>query len=78
MKTGKYYKANKKKLNSVSEEEWIVALAKCEEHTKLRIGQKMLYGAHTFKNLGEDPIDYYVSQAYEAIIGGSLGVERKI
>lgn len=30
----------------------------------------MLYGAHTEKNLGEDPIHYYTSYAYEALISG--------
>ncbi len=68
MEIGKHYQANQQKLEAVSEEEWIVALEKSRRHLKLRIKQRTLYGAHSEKNLGEDPYDYYTSFAYEAII----------
>jgi hypothetical protein len=71
METGKYYKQNQLLLDSVNESEWIVALDKCREHVKLRIGKNLLFGAHNEQRLGSDPIDYYVSYAYNAIINGS-------
>lgn len=70
MEVGEYYQPNQQKLEAISEQEWIVALKKCEKHLKLRLKQKTLYGAHTEKNLGDNPYDYYVSFAYEAILSG--------
>lgn len=70
MKVGQHYLPNQKKLSSVTDEQWACVLAKCKRHIKLRIKQKMLFGAHTEKNLGEDPIHYYTAYAYEAIISG--------
>lgn len=70
MKTGQHYTSNLKKLSSVTDEQWACALAKCRRHVKFRIKQKTLFGAHTEKNLGEDPFHYYTAYAYEAIISG--------
>jgi len=70
MKLGQHYKSNSKKLKSVTIEQWAVVLKKCQEHVKLRTKQRTLFGAHSEKNLGEAPIHYYTSYAYEAIISG--------
>ncbi|MEO7982538.1 MAG: hypothetical protein ABI688_00525 [Bacteroidota bacterium] len=38
---------------------------------KTRLYKRTLFGAHTEERLGMDPTDYYVSFAYDAIIGGN-------
>lgn len=70
MKVGRHYISNQEKLKSVTDVQWASVLAKCRRHIKLRIKQKTLFGAHTEKNLGEEPIHYYTAYAYEAIISG--------
>lgn len=70
MEVGQHFTSNQNRLVSVTEREWAAVLNKCNRHTKLRIKQKMLFGAHTEKNLGEDPIHHYISYAYEALISG--------
>lgn len=70
MTPGPYYKSNNEKLKSVDDRQWAVVLQKCKRHVKLRIKQRTLFGAHSEKNLGEDPIHYYTAYAYEAIISG--------
>lgn len=70
MELGQHYKSNSKRLKSVSDDQWKVVLKKCKRHIKFRLKQKTLFGAHSEKNLGEDPIHYYTAYAYEAIISG--------
>ena len=70
MDVGRHYQSNQRRLELVSEEEWVIALEKSRKHLKLRIKQKTLYGAHSEENLGDDPYDYYTSFAYEAILSG--------
>lgn len=70
MELGKYYIQNQKKTSALTDEDWIVALAKCKEHIKWKIRQKTLTGAHSSSNLGMDPIDYYLGIAFEKILMG--------
>jgi hypothetical protein len=71
MKEGLYYKRNQMRLNLVTSEEWSIVLWKCREHIQLKIKQRTIYGAHSEANLGEEPIHYYTSYAYQAIISGT-------
>lgn len=71
MELGKYYNSNEKRLARVKAVEWNVALTKCEEHIRLKLRQRTLYGAHSSSVLGADPIDHYISLACEKIISGA-------
>jgi hypothetical protein len=72
METGKHLLKNHKKLDLLSdiEGEWAIALEKCKNHVQLKLKKKTLFGAHTLSRLGENPIHYYVSNAYDAILSG--------
>ena len=67
---GKYLKRNLEKLEPVTETEWVNALLQCREHITIRLRKRTLFGAHTDDNLGMDPVEYYVSFAYDAILDG--------
>jgi hypothetical protein len=67
---GQYYNANHKKLNAVNDDTLKVAISKCKEHVNHRLYQRMLYGAHTSTNLGEDPVKFYTEDAIDAVISG--------
>lgn len=67
---GQYYQRNRQKLALVTEAKWREALAKCERHIEIKLRQKTLYGVHAASNLGADPVDHYMSLAYEKIISG--------
>jgi hypothetical protein len=67
---GKHLEHNLKKLESVSTTEWTKALKKCRTHVVTRLRKRTLFGAHTEERLGMDPVDYYVSFAYDAILDG--------
>lgn len=71
MEIGKYYHTNQRKIENLTTVEWEVALYRCKNHIKYRLKQKTLSGAHSASNLGGDPIDYYLSVAYEKILIGS-------
>lgn len=71
METGKYFKKNSKKLELVEEAIWAAALEKCRIHIGMRIRGRTNSGAHTDARLGMDPLDYYLSYAYDAIIQGT-------
>ena len=70
MSLGKYYEANQKRADNLAEEDWRVAIVKCKEHLRWKLRQKTLYGAHSPTNLGADPIDFYLSLAYEKLLSG--------
>jgi len=70
MEEGPFYNANQEKIQDVSEKMWANVLKKCYRHVRIRINQKTLFGAHTDKNLGENPEDYYVSYAYKSLLTG--------
>lgn len=70
MEVGKYYTSNQKKIANLTNNDWKVALFKCKEHIKWRLKQKTLSGAHSASNLGSDPVEHYLSIAYEKIISG--------
>jgi len=70
MELGQYYHSNEKKLAILKEADWKVALAKCEDHIKWKLRQKTLYGVHSSTQLGADPVDHYLSLAYEKLISG--------
>jgi len=69
---GKYFEGNHKKLDSIVEIDklWAASLKKCETHIRFRLKNKTLYGAHTHIRLGADPIEYYLTYAYDAILTG--------
>lgn len=68
---GHFYEFNSKKLEEVAPLEWQLALVKCEKHLDYRLKMKTLYGAHTAKNLGIDPKEYYMSFAEDALLFGN-------
>ncbi|WP_276500688.1 hypothetical protein [Terrimonas pollutisoli] len=70
MERGKHLERNLKKLESVSETDWVSALKMCKRHVITRLRKRTLFGAHTEERLGMEPVDYYVSFAYDAILDG--------
>ena len=70
MALGRYYDANAKKIKSLTDDDWRVAIKKCQEHVRWKVRQRTLYGAHAPERLGMDPIDYYVDLAHEKVIAG--------
>ncbi len=70
MERGKHLKRNLEKLESVTETDWVGALGQCRDHVTLRLKRRTLFGAHAEERLGMDPVDYYVSYAYDAILDG--------
>jgi len=70
--TGKYFEKNHKKLESVPdiEQQWAMALDKCRDHINFRLKKRTVFGAHTEARLGENPLDYYISYSYDAILSG--------
>jgi hypothetical protein len=67
---GKHLEHNLKKIALVTETQWTKALSKCKKHVEIRLRRKTLFGAHTQQRLGMDPVEYYVSFAYDAILDG--------
>jgi len=67
---GDFYEFNSKKLEEVTALEWQLALIKCEKHLDYRLKMKTLYGAHTAKNLGIDPKEYYMAFAEDSLLFG--------
>lgn len=70
MSIGPYYYSNQRRLSPLSESDWIVVLAKCKKHIRLKLKQKTLSGAHAASNVGSDPIDHYLSMAYTKLLEG--------
>lgn len=70
LETGKHFKRNQQKLESVTESQLVLALKKCRDDVRLRLRKRTLFGAHAEERLGMDPEDYYVSFAYDAVIYG--------
>lgn len=70
METGKHLKRNLEKLESVIDTDWVVALKQCKDHVALRLRKRTLFGAHAEERLGMDPLEYYVSYAYDCILTG--------
>ena len=70
MALGPYFEINRKRIDCLTDNEWMVALKKCKEHIRLKIRQKTLYGAHSQSNLGGDPVAHYLGLAYEKILSG--------
>jgi len=70
LKRGKHFERNQRKLESVTESQWVLALNKCRNHIRIRLHNRTLFGAHAEERLGMDPEDYYLSFAYDAVIYG--------
>lgn len=70
MDVGKYFDSNQKRFESISEDDWKVALYKSKKHLQIRLKQRTLYGAHSRDKLCVDPLEYYISYAYEALLAG--------
>ncbi|ARS35784.1 hypothetical protein [Pontibacter actiniarum] len=71
MELGKYYEANQRRFNVLTDNDWRAAIKKCKEHLNWKLKQKTLFGAHSPANLGADPKEYYLSLALEKILAGS-------
>lgn len=65
---------NHRKLDAIPaaelNQQWAAALDKCRKHVRIRIARRTAFGAHSSLRLGEDPITFYVTFAYEAILSG--------
>lgn len=70
MELGDYYKQNQKRIVSINETDWKVALIKCKDHIKWKLRQKTLSGAHSSSRLGVDPVNHYLGISYEKILSG--------
>lgn len=70
MERGKHLTRNLKKLETVTDNQWIKALKKCRVHVVIRLRKRTLFGAHTEERLGMDPVEYYVQFAYNAVLDG--------
>ncbi len=70
METGKYFNKNQKKIETLLDDDWKVALYKCIEHIKSKLKQKTLSGAHSSANLGSDPVEYYLEVSHTKILLG--------
>lgn len=70
MQIGVYYKKNQKRIASLDDADWKVALKKCKEHIKWKLKQKTLSGAHSASRLGAEPVEHYLGIAYEKILLG--------
>jgi len=71
MSLGTYYYQNQKKLCSVSDTEWRVAIHKTKRHISLKVKQKTLSGVHAGARLGAEALDHYLGISYEKIINGN-------
>lgn len=70
MDIGKHFISNQKRLARLDDDDWRVALDKCRDHLMFRLRQKTLSGVYSAANLGADPVDHYLSFAYEKILSG--------
>jgi hypothetical protein len=70
MTIGQFYEANSKKIKTLSDDDWRVAIKKCQDHVRWKLQKRTLFGAHTEKRLGMNPSEYYANVACEKIIGG--------
>jgi hypothetical protein len=73
VRTGLHLISNQKKLDSIPDidTQWVKALKKCRAHVITRLKRRTLFGAHTEERHGMDPVEYYVSFAYQAILEGN-------
>lgn len=55
------------KLIEVPEKEWLVAMAKCREHIKLKLKRKTLTGAHSTATLSMPAADYYLTNSIQKL-----------
>lgn len=67
---GIHFESNSKKLNTVSDVEWTIALKQASEHLELRMRNRTRFGAHTVENLGVPAKEYYLNFSYMSIIYG--------
>jgi hypothetical protein len=58
------------KLLAVSRTEWDDIIRICYNHMKLKLGNKVLNGAHSESRLGLNPYDYYFGEAVTALYKG--------
>jgi hypothetical protein len=70
MEEGQYYHQNLRRIGTIQECDWTVALIKAKEHIQLRLRQKTSFGAHHSTNLGAEALDHYLSIGYTKIISG--------
>src|SRR5690606_25577307 len=70
MNLGPHYESNSSKIASLTDDDWRVAIKRCDEHVKLRLRQRTLYGAHSPARLGGDPVAYYVGIAIDKVLIG--------
>lgn len=70
MALGQYYEANSKKIETLSDDDWRVAIKKCQEYVRWKLQKRTLFGAHTEKRLGMKATEYYANIACDKIIEG--------
>ena len=73
MKTGlqgKWFEQNQKRLNKISEQEKTEALKELKDYLILNMKGRTLYGAHSARLLGIDPLDYYIEKALLRLFNG--------
>lgn len=70
MEIGPHYEKNSAKFNQLGDNDLRIALKKCKDHIKIKLRQKTLYGAHSEKNLGSNPIEHYLSLVSEKLLTG--------
>lgn len=58
-------------IDKVSDNEWRVHAKKCKDHISLKLSNRTVYGAHSEKNLGMSPFDFYYTGAVSKIIDGT-------
>ena len=59
-----------RRLNEISDAEWKIIIQKCKKHIRLRLFQKCATGAHSEKNLGMKPFDFYFGSAIDKVYTG--------
>ena len=57
-------KIQKRKLDSVSDEEWSKALSTLSDYITWRLRGRTQYGAHSEIELGQKAVDFYMKEAY--------------
>lgn len=58
-----------KRLHAIPEKEWLDIVDKLTKFVYFKLKGKTIFGAHSEKNLGVEPIDYYVDGAISKLFG---------
>ena len=61
----------KKKLIKLKDDDWLIAMKKCDALIKHRVGRRTKTGCHSEEYLGEPAFDYYFNQAIDKLYSGT-------